>query len=151
MKGIQVLRDKQHDYLEFMNYSVPPSSKYFEPLRIIKAAIGIASEIYRRRAESKLTDEESLMLLQELRQATEQLPDDADGTHALVWTYFVAAAESCLPEHREYFTGQLQKLYHRTRFRSIPVGVEALPRLWSVSKGRRWTELLVTENPVLVM
>lgn len=150
-KGAQVLQNKQGNYLDFINYTVSPFSKHFEPLQTMRAAIEDAGEIYTLRAESKLAECESIARLNNLREKTMHLHEEIDGTHALVWTYFVAAAESILDEHREYFTSRLEKLYERTRFRSITVAIDVLQKLWRVGREKRWTELLVTELPVLVM
>lgn len=117
----------------------------------MKAAIEIAGEVYCHRAEGTLTREDSFILLQKLREVTLDLHDGVDGTHALVWTYFVAAAESSTSEHREYFTSRLKNTFYRTRFRSIPLGLEMLPKLWATDRRRRWTETLVIDSPVLVM
>ncbi|KAK2683894.1 Fungal transcription factor [Fusarium oxysporum f. sp. vasinfectum] len=63
--------------------------------------------IYRRRAESSLSDDESIHLVEQLRLKVLNLDCTTKGAHALVWTYFIAAAESILPEHREFFAGEV--------------------------------------------
>ncbi|KAH7086061.1 hypothetical protein BKA63DRAFT_32045 [Paraphoma chrysanthemicola] len=151
IEGIRVMQDQHVNYLEFMDYSISPASRHFNTVKILRSAIADAQEIYRRRAGSILTDEDSLALLERLRQRTMHIDDRVYGAHTLVWTYFIAAAESQLPGHRNYFTRQLKLLYRRTGFRSIVAGLGCLERLWTAGDGTRWTELLAKESPVLVM
>lgn len=134
-----------------MDYAISPLSEHYATVNIMRSAIEDAQEIYQRRALSALTPEESCALLQRLQQKTMLISDDVDGAHTLVWVYFIAAAESRLPEHRHYFTHQLQMLYQRTGFRSISTGLQSLSRLWEASKEGRWTEILARDSPVLVM
>lgn len=117
----------------------------------IRSAIFDACSIYRRRAESALTDSESIHLLEQLRQKVLNIEASTKGSHALVWTYFIAAAESILPEHREFFSGRLADLYSVTNFGSIPVAVRALTTIWGMQGTRRWTEIVSSETPILIM
>jgi hypothetical protein len=117
----------------------------------MRSAIFDACSIYRRRAESSLSDDESIHLVEQLRQKVLNLDATTKGAHALVWTYFVAAAESILPEHREFFSSRLAGLYSVTSFGSIPVAVKALPTIWGMQGTRRWTEIVSSETPILII
>jgi hypothetical protein len=117
----------------------------------MKDAIRIACEIYRRRAECILPHDESIGLLEQLRLAVIDINHNTEGSHALVWSYFIGAAESVLPSHRDFFTERLRALFNRTKFRSIPRALVALERIWAMQGFRRWTEVVVDENPILVM
>lgn len=63
----------------------------------------------------------------------------------------MAAAESILPEHREFFSTRLAGLYSVTSFGSIPVAVKALTTIWGMQGTRRWTEIVSSETPILIM
>ncbi|KAF4455583.1 hypothetical protein F53441_2107 [Fusarium austroafricanum] len=150
-KGLQVLSGPEA-YLDFMSYpELPPQSEHFTNMETIRSAIFDACSIYRRRAESSLSDDESIHLVEQLRQKVLNLDCSTKGVHALVWTYFIAAAESILPEHREFFSTRLADLYSVTNFGSIPVAVKALRTIWSMQGTRRWTEIVSSETPILIM
>ncbi|RGP67934.1 transcription factor [Fusarium sporotrichioides] len=150
-KGLQVLTGPEA-YLDFMAYpELPPDSEHAPNIEVIRSAIFDACSIYRRRAESSLSDQESIHLVEQLRQKVLNLDASTKGVHALVWTYFVAAAESILPEHREFFSTRLAGLYSVTNFGSIPVAVKALTTIWGMQGTRRWTEIVSSETPILIM
>ncbi|KAF5020738.1 hypothetical protein F66182_7240 [Fusarium sp. NRRL 66182] len=150
-KGLQVLSGPEA-YLDFMSCPDLPSNSEHQPnMEIIRSAIFDACNIYRRRAESSLRPEESIHLVEQLRQKVLNLDSETKGAHALVWTYFIAAAESTLPEHREFFSDRLESLYSVTNFGSIPSAVKALRTIWAMQGTRRWTEIISSETPILVM
>ena len=117
----------------------------------MRGAIRDACGIYRRRAESSLDQEESIHIIEQLQNKVRRLRSDSKGAHALVWTYFIAAAESILPEHREFFSGRLAELHEYTGFGCIPAALEALGTIWDMQGVRRWTEIVANDIPILVM
>ncbi|KAG5657453.1 hypothetical protein KAF25_006017 [Fusarium avenaceum] len=150
-KGLKVLTGPEA-YLDFMAYpELPLDSEHYFNVETIRSAIFDACSIYRRRAESSLSDDESIHLVEQLRQKVLTLDCGTKGAHALVWTYFVAAAESILPEHREFFSNRLADLYSVTNFGSIPAAVKALRTIWGMQGTRRWTEIVSSETPILIM
>ncbi|KAM5349129.1 hypothetical protein ACJ41O_008952 [Fusarium nematophilum] len=120
-------------------------------METIRLAIHEACGIYRRRAESSLDQNESIHMVEQLRQRVLGLECDTKGAHALVWTYFIAAAESILPEHRVFFSERLRALYQVTGFGSIPVALNALQSIWAVQGTRRWTEMVSSDTPILII
>ncbi|RFU34433.1 hypothetical protein B7463_g1954, partial [Scytalidium lignicola] len=150
-KGVQTLRSSLEDHLEFMSYHLEPDSEHYSTLIIIKAAICDACEIYRRRAESCLSSEESVDLVECLRQRVLPIDHETTGAHALVWTYFVGAAESSLAVHRNFFSDRLTALYQYTQFHSIPAALKALDIIWQRQGSQKWTEVITNEIPILVM
>jgi hypothetical protein len=150
-KGIQTMQIPPDHYLDFMFYSTTPDSQHYVHINLIKDAIRIACEIYRRRAESMLSHNESIGLLELLRLRVLDMGSDTEGAHALVWTYFVGASESVLHSHRDFFTERLRGLYDRTKFRSIPAALETMEKTWAMQGLRRWTEFIIDENPILVL
>lgn len=151
-KGLNILASPAEDYLDFMSYpDLDPDSEHYTNMELIRSAINDACKIYRRRAESSLSQDESIHLIEQMRQKVLGLDCSTKGAHALVWTYFIAAAESTLPEHREFFSGRLKSLYQVTGFGSIPVALQALKTIWSMQGTRRWTEIVSTDTPILIM
>lgn len=134
-----------------MSYTLNPDSEVYKNIELMKNAIRTACEIYRRRAESSLPHNESIGLIEQLRLAVINIDHETEGSHALVWSYFIGAAESVLPSHRDFFTKRLRALFGRTKFRSIPGALYALEKIWAMQGFRRWTEVIVDENPILVM
>lgn len=59
----------------------------------MKAAIKDACSIYRRRVQSSLSPEESVSLIEGIRHKIINIDHFTQGAHALVWTYFIAAAK----------------------------------------------------------
>jgi hypothetical protein len=150
-KGLEVLTSPEA-YLDFMSYAeLPLDSEHYLHIETIRSAIYAACGIYRRRAESSLSDDESIHLVEQLRQNVLDLDCETKGAHALVWTYFIAAAESIHPEHREFFSKRLADLYSVTNFGSIPEAVRALRTIWGMQSTKKWTEIISSETPVLIM
>lgn len=89
--------------------------------------------------------------LETLKETVKGLEPSVEGAHALVWTCFVAAAESVLPEHRLFFSHRLGSLYECTRFGTIPKALELLDMIWKKQGKKKWTELVTLERPILIM
>ena len=117
----------------------------------MKDAINVACRIYQGRAASVIRPQESLELLQQLRHKVHGISHETEGSHALVWTYFVGAAESESLEDREFFAKRLLALYSRTQFRSIPAALKNLENIWFTNASMRWTEALTQGNQILIM
>lgn len=149
-KGLQVMTSPSF-YFDFMAYpDLPSNSSHQINLNLIRASISDACNLYRRRVESSVRHDESTHLVEQLRLKVAKLGLDVPGAHALVWVCFVAAAESTIPEHRQFFAERLLLLYSHTGFGSIPAALRALQVLWAAKTPRRWTDM-ISETPVLVM
>lgn len=118
----------------------------------MKDAIRQACDIYRNRALRVATPESSIASVERLRQTIVDLaPKEEAGGHALVWACFVAAAESTLPEHREFFSNRLGTLFHCTEFGTIPLALETLQLVWASQATTSWTEIVTRQRPMLIM
>jgi hypothetical protein len=140
--------------MDFILYpTLPPGSAHQANMQIMRGAIRDACTIYQRRAlsSSSATEEDSISQVEWLRQRVLPLEAHTPGAHALVWTYFVAAAESVLPEHRLFFSSRLRDLHEFTGFGSIPAALAALDTIWAMQGVKRWTEIVSKDLPVLVM
>lgn len=144
------MRRRSADYLSFMSYC-PSTPEQQVTLNIITEVMQQACKIFENRASKNTTHESSIASVERVRQTVMGMDPEADGSHALVWPFFIAAAESTLPEHREFFAGRLTRLFSNTRFGSIPVAIDTLKYIWSKSHTTSWTDIVTSERQVLVM
>ena len=162
-KGLKTLTKCPDYYLDFM---LPCPSLRLDPAlyshaMVMKDAIRQACQLYRNRAlqytasmsaiSEPCATELSIESIERLRQTVLDLEPSAEGCHALVWTYFVAAAESVLPEHRDFFSNRLRVLFECTRFGSIPLALETLQHIWATQSSSCWIEIVTHQRPLLIM
>ncbi|KAK1249552.1 hypothetical protein MKX07_003068 [Trichoderma sp. CBMAI-0711] len=152
-KGIQTLSKQPDYYLDFMSSypSLSQDPQQYANVAVMKEAIKQACDLYRNRAMHLISREESIQSVERLKETVYDLDPSVDGCHALVWTYFVAAAESILPEHRAFFSTRLQSLYSCTEFGTIPIAVQSLQHIWANQDSQRWTEVVTRQRPILIM
>ncbi|UKZ80064.1 hypothetical protein TrVFT333_007829 [Trichoderma virens FT-333] len=152
-KGLQTLSKRPDYYLDFMSSypSLSQDPEQYANVATMKEAIRQACDLYRNRALHLISREESIQSVERLRETVLDLDPSVDGCHALVWTYFVAAAESILPEHRAFFSHRLQSLYSCTEFGTIPIAVQSLEHIWANQGSQRWTEVVTRQRPILIM
>lgn len=152
-KGLKTLTRCPDYYLDFM---LPCPSLRLDPAlyshaMVMKDAIRQACQLYRNRALQYTSCELSIESVERLRQTVLTLEPSVEGCHALVWTYFIAAAESVLPEHRDFFSNRLRGLFEYTRFGSIPLALETLQHIWATQSSSCWTEIVTHQRPLLIM
>ncbi|KAL7932846.1 hypothetical protein V8C35DRAFT_64824 [Trichoderma chlorosporum] len=152
-KGLQILSKRPDYYLDFMSSypSLGQDPEQYANVAVMKEAIRQACDLYRNRALRLISREDSIQSVERLRETVLDLDPSVDGCHALVWTYFVAAAESILPEHRSFFSNRLQSLYSCTEFGTIPIAVQSLEHIWANQDSQRWTEVVTRQRPILIM
>lgn len=149
-KGLQMLQKRPADYLSFMSYC-PPNPEQHRNLVIMTDIITQACAVFQNRALKITTPESSIASVERMRQTAITLDPGAEGSHALVWSFFIAAAESSLQEHRDFFSCRLKDLFPLTRFGSIPVALDTLQYIWSKSGTISWTDIVTKERQVLIM
>ncbi|KAJ6787249.1 hypothetical protein PWT90_06827 [Aphanocladium album] len=149
-KGLEMLRRRSEEYLGFMAYC-PSTPEQKVTVALMTEAMNQACGIFEQRASKTATPESSIASVERMRQTVINLNMETDGCHALVWPFFIAAAESALPEHREFFAGRLKLLFSNTRFGSIPVALDTLNYIWSKSDTTSWTDIVTSERQVLIM
>ena len=81
-------------------------------------------------------------LVDKYMRTMERLPLGSLGEHTLVFATFIAASESVLPEHQQFFTDALLEHHRRNGFANILRALEHLRRIWAGCTTRNWTELL---------
>ena len=152
-KGLDALALCPDFYLDFM--TACPSQhlgpEKLHTIDVMKSAIRQACSIYRGRAQHTTSPQQSVELVERMQSTVAGLDPKEDGCHALVWAYFVAAAESTLPHHREFFINRLRNLFECTRFGSIPLALETLQIIWSAPSSAHWTDVVTRERPILIM
>ncbi|ATY60988.1 Fungal transcriptional regulatory [Cordyceps militaris] len=149
-KGVEMLRRRSVDYLSFMSYcpSTPEQQVFINAMTRV---ITEACRIFERRAARTATPESSTDSLERMRDMVVDMDLETEGSHALVWAFFIAAAESTRPQHREFFASRLKQLFSNTRFGSIPVALDTLQYIWSKSDTTSWTDVVTRERQVLIM
>jgi hypothetical protein len=118
----------------------------------VRLTQGIYSEAYRQarqlylaRAQLKLdlvSDDSVSRLVNDMKMLVEDVDPESLGAHVLVWPYFVAAAESILPEHRTFFRARLDHIWLTTKYRNVKIAIDSLEDIWAHRQTRRWTEML---------
>lgn len=101
-----------------------------------------ACDIYVTRALAGPTAPPLIAMVEKFIDTMNLYPAGAPGEHILVFATFFAAAESVLPEHRQYFINALQTHHRRNGFRNIPLAIDHLQRLWTERGVKDWTQLL---------
>ena len=108
----------------------------FQPLDIftrLESAIDQACKIYTRRVlsgQSQGKDSGIADLLDKLKATVEEIPIGIPGEHALIWVYFLTAAESSSTVHREFFAGRLAGVYERVKSSNIARTFNILHSIW---------------------
>ena len=141
-----------HDkYFDFISNAAIFFPGLAPQIALYKTAIRSACRIYLTRVTKAPPHSETVPILEELKDLCLNIQPGQPGHHALVWAYFIAAAESSTFEHRNFFTLRLQEVYSWTRFHNIPTALAALQELWKIQGERRWTEVLAEVMPVFII
>lgn len=141
-----------HDkYFDFISNAAVFFPSLAPQIALYKAAIRSACNIYLTRVTKAPPHSETVPVLEELKDLCLNIQPGQPGHHALVWAYFIAAAESSTFEHRNFFTLRLQEVYSWTKFHNIPTALAALQELWKIQGERRWTEVLPEVMPVFII
>lgn len=101
-----------------------------------------ACDIYVARALSGLNGPPLTGMVENFISTMDSYPTGCPGEHILVFATFLAAAESALSEHQEYFVNALQKHHQRNGFHNIPLAIDHLKRIWSKQDRKDWTQIL---------
>ena len=120
-------------------------------LLLIRSAILASAQLCVQRMQNPSSYLCPAHQLESLKQTVKDLEPSVEGAHALVWTCFVAAAESVLPDHRRFFSHRLGSLYECTRFGTIPKALELLEMIWEKQGKKKWTDFVTRERPMLIM
>ncbi|KAK0389165.1 hypothetical protein NLU13_2740 [Sarocladium strictum] len=151
--GLEILSGPIEPYLDF--FATYPALVRDEPrytnMQLIRSAIMASCRLCVKRMMNERSYTCPREELEALKDTISSLDPGVEGEHALVWTCFVAAAESVQPDHREYFSDRLASLYGCTRFGTILQALEILEVIWAKQGKQKWTEFITSERPILVM
>ena len=101
-----------------------------------------ACDIYVDRANNTLEKETSIRKLTKFVRTLQKLPPGSTGEHVLVWSVFLAAAESILPSHQQYLQNFLVRHFRRNGFNNILTAVQFLQNVWTGQIIDNWTDHL---------
>lgn len=148
-----MLMQDPEQYLGFMtsNPSLNTEHQEFRNVIIMKDIIRQAYEIYRHRLMGTATRQSSIDALEQLRKRTLELSSENAGIHALVWPFFIAAAESTELDHRRFFYERLESLFPCTRFGTIPMALDTLKYIWQTLGSSSWVDVVTKQRPLLIM
>lgn len=117
-------------------------SQYTDSMDMIYELNEIACSIYVTRALETSSTPKLISLVEEFKTKYASLPSECPGEHTLVWSVFLAAAASTLPEHSAYFADVLSNHYRRNGFGNLVAIREQLQRIWQLSDDEDWTQIL---------
>ncbi|KAH7017964.1 uncharacterized protein B0I36DRAFT_394484 [Microdochium trichocladiopsis] len=128
------------------------SAQQVATVKRIRSAIQAACELCRDRLQRSVCFECPAARLDALQQLVDEVAlPGVDGAHALVWPCFVAAAEAVLPRHRDFFSSRLRALFACTHFHTIPLALDTLTLIWEHQGRRKWTQIIISMRPILIM
>lgn len=153
-----LLSYREDAYFDFLSVDPVLQPNHGSTLSILRAAIHQTCDLYllaqTTNASSSLRpdkDDVSFAMLERLRQLVMPINAETPGAHALVWSYFIAAAESRSLQHRQFFSKRLRELHHVGRFGNILIALQTLEQIWMLEPGRRWTDERELIAPVLIV
>ena len=97
----------------------------------LEVAVRQACGIYTQHIFQTSSMEQTNLLLEQLKTTVEGIPIYCPGEQALAWVYFVAAAESKLEEHRNFFVVKLRELFDRIPFPDTAQTFAMLDCIWN--------------------
>lgn len=124
-------------------YETPSSAKLV--VLLYNEAYRRARDIYvlRAQASSGLIDEiEMDFLVEQLKSLIFELDPTTEGAHALVWPYFIAAAESKEDSNRQFFYARLEHIWKTTGYNNVKIALVELKRIWRLQHFQRWTSIM---------
>lgn len=136
--------------LESQKHSGSPAD--YELISIVAEAARICSRIYsdRSRPDGLKTDG----AVTQLMQVISQIPPDAAAANALVWVYFIGAADSDTVEQHDFFIERLVESYERSGWANIAAGLLVLELIWQrprQSSSESWAIILPEISTTFVM
>lgn len=148
--GTQALRFEAQQSFDCLQYSYQLHPDHSNLLARIANLRQQAYDIYLHRVSTEYVPTTFTSLIENFKSSLELFPEGSLGEHALIWTCFIAASESHLPDHQQSFERFLVRQYHRNGFANILKALELLKRIWKRNPHENWTALL-PEPQVFIM
>ena len=121
-------------------YDIYP--QYTRQLSLIYDLNQQACDIYVTRASMGSNPTASTEAVDRFIRTLEMLPPGSPGEHILVFSIFLVALESTVPEHQEILAQTLLRHHGRNGFANISTALEYVSERWSGTATRDWTESL---------
>lgn len=141
----------EDSFFDFFGLSPTVERENRRDIAILKCAYKTTYTLIMQQNASLLPEHTVSDILEELRTLVAPMGKCTKGAQALVWVYFVAAAESLTQAHRTLFKHRLAELHGIGYFGNIPVALATLDKIWALDRRRRWTREAGIVAPVLVI
>lgn len=143
--GVQRLTQEAQPLVNIIEkeYDTPASASVV--VLLYNEAYRQARNIYLFRAEARsgVVDEVRMtQLVEQLRFMLLELDPTTEGAHALVWPYFIAAAESRDEANRQFFYARLEHIWESTGYNNVKVALVELRKIWTKQRFQRWTSII---------
>ena len=145
--AIMCQAQESFDCLHYYDRLYPKHSATFNLIADLRQQ---AFNIYLDRVLDGGTSTASTGVVDHFMETVQSFPEESPGEHVLVWPVFIAASESCSPEHHLFFEQFLERQYRRNGFVNILRALELLRRIWTRNDNEEWPALL-PEPQVFIM
>lgn len=156
--------ESAHGLEQYLDATFTPTNsddlpaRSLELIRVVREAVQLGTRIYLKRLQHSSTsttlstcierDNESVNHLKTLVTGLPPFPGD----HALIWVYFVAAAETDVMENRLFLIERLVGLFNLVHAVNITTAISGLEFLWNHSEiGLDWAHYLPKMPLSLIM
>jgi len=145
-EGVQVIRyTATHDlknargWDDFRSY-LPLYPQHSASLSRVMRLTQQACTLYMERLAAGPAHPPLFRRVESIRVDLQALPPNTPVNHVLVWTTFLAAAESSTVEQQEFFRDLLLKHHKRSGFGNILCTIDFLSHLWTKRNLQNWVD-----------
>ena len=140
--GVHALLSQAPQSFDCLRYYSRRHPDHSRTLDLIASVRQQACNIYLHRVSAIGVGTASEDLIETFKMTLESFPEGSPGEHVLVWASFIAASESCRPDHQRFFVQFLERHYRRNRFANILQALKLLQRIWARNIHESWPALL---------
>ncbi|KAF5568494.1 trehalase [Fusarium phyllophilum] len=151
--GVHFIQAQQQACLEFITWCDRFHPELKDLLSQLASLTTWACDIYVQRAIFNPPPSETVPMIERFKQSLGQVEAYVDivGRHLLAWPYFIVAAESSTPDHREFFLDKLVKLHNTTGCWNLLRAIDQVKEIWASQSSIRWTSLLGGPTQAFIM
>ncbi|KAF5687529.1 trehalase [Fusarium denticulatum] len=151
--GVHFIQAQQQACLEFITWCDRFHPELKDLLSQLASLTTWACDIYVQRAIFNPPPSETVPMIERFKQSLGQVDAYVDivGRHLLAWPYFIVAAESSTPDHREFFLDKLVKLHNTTGCWNLLRAIDQVKEIWASQSSIRWTSLLGGPTQAFIM
>jgi hypothetical protein len=153
MNGTEYLRARGRSCLDFLEWGLRFHPELQHLIDQLFELLALACDIYANRAKFNPPSCQTVCQVERFKCVLEEVEPYTDivGRHVLTWAYFVVAAESSTPDHREFFLDKLTSLHRTTGCWNVMKAVDQIQEIWAAESSVRWTSLLGRPGQALIM